>query len=231
MLALKQCEQVKWRKERGEKAKREKTSKWEMGEMKLPFQRCGLIGEQGDIIRWASPRCTFLCFSFSLAAPNFAHFFSASVGNSHASAGPGYGDEQGMDKMHPSAPPHRPRWDKSTSGQQSQAAGSVLLKCLCGWRTSGPDMSFGSSSASPHVKPLQDHHRMNCLLPYGQTVTVPGCTWVCCFFLCTTELQDGVETSNLLNPGLLLPAGGWEPQGCWGAQLCWSAGVAPCLLA
>ena len=64
--------------------------------------------------------------------------------------------------------------------------------------------------AHPHTcsQPQWDGHRANCFLPYSQTVTVPGCIWVCCFFLSTIELQDGVETSSLFNPRLLLPAGG-----------------------
>lgn len=127
------------------KVKQEKNKS--MREMMPSFQDSRLTGEPGGIIRWASPRCRFWCFSFLLAAPNVSQFCSALAENSFCSvhvAGHGLAAKE----KHPSGLPKKARKDKYMSGKQFSAIGSVFFECLCAWRTSCPDLPLGGSSAS-----------------------------------------------------------------------------------
>lgn len=78
----------------------------------------------------------------------------------------------------------------------------------------GPGASFGGSGASSCIQPALAS------LVWGKFSLIlqsdchrPGLRLG--LLLCTTELQDGVETSNL-NPRLLLLTSGQEPRGCGG---------------
>lgn len=187
----------------------EKMSKWEVGKMKLPFQGCTLIREWGGIIRWASPRCRFWFLLFSCSTKCFPLL---------QRLGWEFVCQRGSRV-----------WWRARDGQNgipallftSQGKINTALDSnheLLGQFYFNASVAEGlnvqtcSLAAPVHPytcsQPQPDWHRANCLLPCSQTVTVLRCIWVCCFFLSTVEVRDGVQTFCLLNPSLLQSAGG-----------------------